>query len=141
MPVAIKKHADVTPDEHIEQAHFFRFLGLLAIDNPECGLAYAVPNGARTSMSVAKRLKAEGMKSGVPDICFPVPRFPYHGLYIEMKRAGKSKTSNEQKAWISRLREQGYAVEVCKGFEEARTCFLVYLALPKWGKEISRRAS
>ena len=48
----------------------------------------------------AANLKKEGVKRGVPDICLPVSRGKYHGLYIEMK-AGKNKPSKEQKEWIN----------------------------------------
>lgn len=122
------------PSEHAEQCAFFRWLGLMIIDNPDVGLAYAVPNGGRRHIGTAVKLAAEGLKPGVPDICWPVPRYPYHGLYIEMKRAKGGSVSPEQKAWVSRLREQGYLVEVCHGFEEAKRVFCGYMALRRWGK-------
>jgi hypothetical protein len=130
-----KKALPVTP-EHIEQVHFFHFLNMLAIDNPDAGLAHASLNGARLSWAQAKKQKAAGMKSGIPDIFFPVPRYPYHGLYIEMKRVKGGVLSDEQKLMIPRLSEQGYLVAVCRGFEDAKVVFLKYFALPRWGRYI-----
>ena len=123
------------PDEHHEQVAFFRWLQLLAIDNPECGLAYAIPNGGKRHIGTAKKLAAEGLKPGVPDICWPVPRYPYHGLYIEMKRREGGTVSAMQKEWIYRLREQGYMVAVAEGFEAAKRVFCEYIATTRrWGK-------
>lgn len=129
------------PTEHAEQTHFFRFLALLAVDNPEVGLAHASLNGARLSWTQAKKQKAAGMKSGIPDIFFPVPRFPYHGLYIEMKRSKGGTISDEQKRWMAMLMDQGYHVAVCKGFDEAKDVFLNYFSRPRWAKEMTRRTA
>jgi hypothetical protein len=32
-----------------------------------------------------EKLKAEGVRAGVADLCLPAARRGYHGLYIEMK--------------------------------------------------------
>jgi len=91
---------------------------------------YAVPNGARTSRSVANRLKAEGMKAGVPDLCLPytielsgqydIQSEGYGGLFIEMKsKDTKGRLSDDQKEWIEYLTGQGYKVEVCWSADEA----------------------
>lgn len=58
----------------------------------------------------------------------------YHGLYIELKRpdsVGKKagKADPEQIKWQEALRVQGYAVEVCVGWLEARACLIKYLTL------------
>jgi hypothetical protein len=85
---------------------------------------YAIPNGARTSQSVANRLKAEGMKAGVPDLCLPYPvhhlHFTYHGLFIEMKsKDTKGRVSKEQKPWLEYLESVGYKVAVAWSADEA----------------------
>ena len=66
------------------------------------------------------------MKKGVPDLCLPVPRKNYHGLYIEMKY-GNGRTSKEQREWINKLNEQGYKAVVCNGFEKAKETIEKYL--------------
>lgn len=69
----------------------------------------------------------EELKKGVPDLCLPVTRRNYHGLYIEMKY-GNGRTSKEQKEWIDKLNAQCYKEVVCNGFEEARKTIEKYMA-------------
>ena len=52
---------------------------------PELKLLHHIPNGGRRDPIEAKHLKAQGVKPGVPDLCLPVARGNFHGLYIEMK--------------------------------------------------------
>lgn len=62
---------------------------------PELHWFHAIPNGAKlpyTKTSSGKRfskeaarLKAEGLRSGIPDTCLPVPCGGFHDLYIEIK--------------------------------------------------------
>lgn len=72
-------------------------------------------------------MKAEGLKSGVPDIFLPVPRGEWHGLFIEMKRTKGGTVSDCQKLWLHDLRKQGYLTEVCRGWEEAARRIKSYL--------------
>ena len=76
----------------------------------------------------AARFKAEGVKAGVPDLFLPVPRCEKHGLWIEMKRREGGRVSEHQSEWIQQLLAQGYAVEVCYGWEEASKVLLGYLS-------------
>lgn len=113
--------------EHDEQAALFRWAAFAANRWPELALMFAVPNGGHRHKIVAARLKAEGVKAGVPDICLPVPRGAWHGLFIEMKtRTGSA--SREQKRWLGALQAQGYRVAVCKGWEAAKELIEEYLA-------------
>lgn len=105
--------------EHEEQVALMRLVDMHKGRWPELGMLYAVPNGGDRHPAVAAKLRAEGVKAGVPDLCLPVPRGGYHGLYVEMKRQGKSTTSAVQKAWVHALKHQGYRAEVCKGATEA----------------------
>ena len=68
-----------------------------------------------------------GVRAGVPDVCLPVPRGKYHGLYIEMKRADGGRLRPDQEGWLEALREQGYRAEVCHGFDAARLVITEYL--------------
>lgn len=107
------------PSEEQEQAAVFEWAALLENQTPELALLFHVPNGGKRHPATAARLKAQGVKPGVPDICLPVARHGYHGLFIEMKRRKGGQLSDHQKAWIEALREQGYMVAVCKGADEA----------------------
>ena len=68
------------------------------------------------------------MKKGVPDLCLPVPRGEYHGLYIELKKED-GKASPEQLWWGEKLLEQGYFWEVCHGWTSAVRVIQWYLTL------------
>jgi hypothetical protein len=114
--------------EHAEQRAFFAWLQIQINlgTHPLARLAYAVPNGGERNLIVASRLKTEGVKSGVPDICWPVPRGVFAGLYIEMKVLPGGRVSETQEQWHGDLRSVGYAVAVCWSWRDARQCFLDY---------------
>lgn len=88
---------------------------------------YHVPNGGSRNKIEAARLRAQGVKSGVPDLCLPVARGGNHGLYIELKRRRGGRISEEQVRWIDGLLEQGYAAAICKGWQEAASVIIDYL--------------
>lgn len=90
-------------------------------------LHYHCPNGGLRNKREAYMLKLLGVVAGVPDLCITIARGGFHGLYIEMKRKSGGVLSDAQKYWISKLREQGYRVEVCKGADEAIQTTTEYL--------------
>ena len=77
-------------------------------------LIYAIPNGGHRAISTAKRLKAEGVVSGIPDLHIPAWR-----LWVEMKRVKGGKLSAEQNAMIEHLEGIGHKVIVGKGAQDA----------------------
>ena len=93
---------------------------------------FAIPNGGKRDKREAARMKAEGLRPGVPDLCLPVARGGYHSLYIEMKRRVGGQLGDSQKIWRLALQEEGHRVEVCKGFAEARKVILDYYS---WERE------
>lgn len=80
-------------------------------------------------MYEAVKFKRSGVKSGIPDICVPLPSGSYHGLYIELKRRKGSRISDNQIYWLAYLREKGYYAEIAYGFDEAKEMVLHYLSL------------
>jgi hypothetical protein len=70
---------------------------------------------------------AEGVKAGVPDLCLPVARGQYHGLYIELKRHRGGRTSDHQSEWLDALSAQGYKAALCYGWEQAAGTIIEYL--------------
>lgn len=112
--------------EHQEQAALIRLCRLKETKYPELAMLFAVPNGGVRHIGTAVKLKAEGVKPGVPDLFLPVPRGGHHGLFIEMK-AVKGKVSKEQLWWLSSLEAQGYHAEVCYGWESAAKVIEDYL--------------
>lgn len=89
---------------------------------------YHIPNGGRRDKREAANLKRQGVKPGVPDLCVPVARGPYHSLYIEMKAAG-GKPTEAQVEWLCRLRGEGMCAYVCYGAENAIALIDRYMSL------------
>ena len=114
--------------EAAEQIKLFRWVDLVLNYYPELRLLHHIPNGGSRNELEAVNLKRQGVRAGVPDLCLPVARGGYHGLYIEMK-AGKNKPTEKQLWWIENLKKQGYAVSGCWGFEAARMELEKYLKL------------
>lgn len=117
------------PSESVEQQNLFRWAAVSAAVRwpKEMRMLYHVPNEGKRSRANGARLKAEGLRAGVPDINLDVARGEYHGLRIEMKRRRGGRVSPEQAAWLEALREQGYAAVVAYGWEEAADAIEKYL--------------
>jgi hypothetical protein len=95
---------------------------------------YAIPNGGERNIAVAGRLKAEGVKSGISDLCLPVARRGYFGFYMEMKRpasAGKpaGTESKTQKEFGAFLATQGYFYCCCNNWEDAARTIAWYFGV------------
>lgn len=112
--------------EHDEQCAFIDWLDWEAQRNPKLEAVYATPNAAKRSWALARYLRNEGLRSGVPDVCIAVPAGDYHALYIEMK-VGRNKPTPEQKRWLGRLFANGNACRVCYSASEAIETVKLYL--------------
>jgi len=116
----------MTPDqlansgsEHSEQIALFCWAALNVKKYPQLRWMFAVPNGGFRFKQEAARLKASGVKAGVPDILLPFPKDRLAGLFIEMKRKVVGRLQDNQGEWIAYLRSVGYRAEVCYGWQEA----------------------
>src|SRR4051812_25035629 len=92
---------------------------------PELRWLFAIPNGGFRTKAGAGKLRAMGVKAGVPDMCLPIRRGEFGALFIELKKPptpGKrlSQARPEQNTWIEHLKKQGYGAAVCYGFDAAR---------------------
>lgn len=140
--------------EHAEQVAVFIWANDVREQYPDLDSLFAVPNGGLRNKATAGRLKAEGVKEGVSDLFLPVIRYdripsspggppmqyvPFHGLFIEMKKARSAKVRNddpqfgatpEQRKFIALMKSRGYAATVCHGWIEASEVLLSYLRLP-----------
>lgn len=126
--------------EHGEQAAIFQWIALEGRHYVGSLIhLFAIPNGGERSQSVAASLKAEGVRAGVPDLCYPVPAgIPervgrhYCGLYIELKRRGYEgralgARSDKQRDWHLFLAAQGYAVVTAYGWQAACWALKLYV--------------
>ena len=117
-----------TPLEGEEQQALFRWAEMASATlRPELRLLHHIPNGGSRNKAEAARLKGEGVRSGVPDLCLPVARGGYHGLYIELKRSSGGRVSESQARWLAALTGEGYLAVVCHGWDEARHVIENYL--------------
>ena len=89
----------------------------------------AISNGGHRNKAVAGRLKAEGVRAGVPDLFLPVPAGPFHGLWIELKKMG-GRPSAEQIQRLAELRANGYRAVIAVGWREAVAIISDYLGQP-----------
>lgn len=115
--------------EDAHQAALFCWAALNIKQYPKLKWLFAIPNGGSRDIREATKLKATGVKRGVPDICLPVKRGQWSGLWIELKKNKKAVTSDEQKEYIAFLKSQGYGAMVCYGWEEARNMLIKYLEI------------
>lgn len=104
--------------EHDEQVALFRWAQMNEGRWPVLRWIFSIPNGGQRATVTAIRLKAEGVKAGVPDIFLPWPMGGWCGLWIELK-VGSNKPTEKQNEWLAALRMAGYSAAVCYGADEA----------------------
>jgi hypothetical protein len=129
--------------EHDHQVAVFQWVAVSGVKrHPDMALLHAIPNGAKLKgigtdegRAEGGRMKAEGVRSGVPDMMLPVSvRAPFYpGLYIELKKPGREREkdggrSDEQVKWHKLLRAQGYAVVTAYGWQAAASTLADYFA-------------
>ena len=126
---------NLTPLEHDEQVTVVEWITtqnelakLMKKRNLAPVLFSAIANGHyQQSISQQRKLKAEGMNSGVPDLLFIVP--PERAkvgkrlmVWIEMKRREGGSVSASQQEWIDAIEAMeggNIGAFVCRGSDEA----------------------
>lgn len=121
------KDASPVPTESVEQQRLMMWAEMAKGAHPELGMLYHIPNEGKRSRKTGARMRAEGLKKGVPDFCLPVARRGKHGLYIELKRTKGGRLSEAQSEWLDRLMVEDYGVAVCYGWEDAARVIKSYL--------------
>lgn len=136
--------------EHAHQAALFQWIATTGSKRyPLMRMAHAVPNGSvligsgtDRGRSEGSKMKAEGLKAGVPDVFVPVTlpsvlpllgRYRWPGLWIEMKKPGREKDkdggcSEDQVKWHADLYAQGYAVALAYGWIPATHMLALYFS-------------
>jgi len=132
--------------EHSMQCAVIAWAAMQTSVMPGLRWLYAIPNGAffggemktlkggrKIPMGAIRmaKLKREGLRTGVPDLCLPVARGGFHGLYIEMKAGDAGTLSDDQETWLTGLRAEGHAAVVCRSAEEAINTLRRYLNPPR----------
>jgi len=110
--------------EHDIQKQYFRW----AAHIKGIELLHAIPNGGHRHPATAVKLKAEGVKAGVPDVYLPVSRGGFIGLAIEFK-APEGNPTKEQRDRIDRMQREGWCAVLCWDFEAARRVTLGYMGM------------
>ena len=108
------KKKSTRPKERDIQTAWFKEIKALELIDPVWSLAAGYPfqgRGGKDSIIWGRMRQAEGARKGWPDIQFLVPRGGFHGLLIEVKRAGR-KADKNQLRYLSLLKSQGYCVGV-----------------------------
>ena len=86
---------------------------------------FAVPNGGKRNKIEAKKFRAEGVKSGVPDICFVWEGMSY---FLEVKKpktlTPKGRLSKNQKEFIAKLKDNGAEVAVVYSVADVIEAFI-----------------
>lgn len=118
-------------DEGGEQEALVEWANRQACVYPCLKMLFHIPNGGKRDKIEAAKLKRQGVKAGVPDMCLPFPSGKYHGLYFEMKY-GTNKPTPEQKEFLKFLDSVGYKTGVCYSSIEAIELIKSYL---KEGKQ------
>jgi hypothetical protein len=114
--------------EHQEQCALIEWCRTFAGQHPDLAYIVAVPNGGARPLLVGVALKAEGVSPGYPDLLLDVARGEYHGWRGELKKVG-GYVAPAQAAWHTRLRAQGYAVDVAYGWTNMAAALCRYLGI------------
>lgn len=114
-----KKNEISIATEAQEQEMLFRYCAVEIGRYPMLANLFHIPNGGTRNKREAVRLKREGVRAGYPDLALDYPSCGKHGLRIELKRTKGYSIQPEQKDWIIRLNNAGYAAVFCYGWENA----------------------
>ena len=117
------------PSESDEQICLFEWAAFMQNRIPELRLLFHIPNGGYRNKVTAARMKAEGVKAGVPDLFLPVARDGKHGLFIELKKRKGGKVRDEQFVWGKALVFEGYQFNICRGSDDAIKIICEYLGV------------
>ncbi len=114
--------------EHREAVAFMTIVRLHEKRYPELVRLFHCPNGGARSKAAAGKLKAEGVRRGVPDYGLPIQSGQHIGLAIELKAHG-GRLEPEQRDWLIHLQSQGWVAVTAYGADEAWQFVRKYLGV------------
>src|SRR5262245_51469101 len=126
--LGVKRRSKPRELERAHQVALIKWVRAVKATYPVLRLLYAVPNGGDRNLRVARKLKAEGVLSGVADLCLPAARRGYHGLYLEMK-SEEGVATEEQKEFLRGVSGEGYCAVVAQGVDEAKSTLEWYMGV------------
>jgi hypothetical protein len=102
-----------------------------AVTEPALELLFHVPNGGSRHVAEAAKLRKMGTRQGIPDLLLPhvmpdADGGASWGLALELK-SPSGRLRDNQKWWLRRLLEQGWAIGVAWSFAEAHHMIQRYL--------------
>ena len=104
--------------EHQEQVDFVNWFRA----NYPAILIFAIPNGGFRHPATGRKLKAEGVVKGIPDLFAPE-----WNLWIEMKRSQGGSVTADQKAMMDYLKRHcEHQAIVANGFDDAKRQILAF---------------
>lgn len=89
---------------------------------------FSIDHGVKLHIKSAVNLKARGVAAGIPDVCLPVPRGGYAGLWIELK-SRHGELSSSQRSWREILESYGHMYVVARALGDAVQAITQYLNL------------
>ena len=126
--LGVKRRAKPRELERAHQVALIKWVRTVRDIYPVLKLLYAVPNGGKRNLRVARKLKAEGVLAGVADLCLPAARHGYHGLYLEMK-SEEGVATEEQKEFLRGVSGEGYCAVIAEGVDEAKLTLEWYIGV------------
>lgn len=112
--------------EHDIQTAIVQWAALHTRSEWRLSLLYAIPNGGKRNPVTARRLKDEGVKAGVPDLCLACHGTFGHALYLEVKTK-HSYPKAAQREWIEKLQRAGNGVVIVRSLDEAVNAIATHL--------------
>lgn len=91
-------------------------------------LAFAGGGNRGAFMGKMARLKAMGLRSGIPDLFLAIPSKGFHGLFLEAK-SEMGTVSKEQGTFMASSAANGYATQVFRTLDEFVTTVGWYLEM------------
>lgn len=132
-------HIARNPSEEAQQTAYFCWISWQVEHTPDLKWAFAIPNGGLRDKITAGKLKAQGVKAGVPDVFIPVPKMfngvRYAGLWLELKKVN-GVVSDAQRDWQAYLSNAGYAHRICVGYVAMRDATKLYMGLDRAWKDV-----
>lgn len=110
-------------DEEDLQIACFELALLLQAANPILRWLYHTPNGGgRSSKTTAGRLRAMGVRSGVPDFLNHRQSGGWKGLALEAK-SSTGRLSEDQVDWLLMFQQEGYMIGLFRDIDQFQ-CYL-----------------